>query len=69
MNFEKEQIVTLNNKKEHFVINKIIYNNYLYAFLVNINEEDDYFIVKQKKNLKLIRVSDNKVAELLKEYL
>lgn len=69
MNFEKEQIVTLNNKKEYFVINKIIYNNYLYAFLVNINEEDDYFIVKQKKNLKLIRVSDNKVAELLKEYL
>ncbi len=69
MIFEKDEILELNNNKEYFVANKIIYNNYSYALLVNINEDNDYFVVKQKNNMKLIRENNKEIIDLLKEYL
>lgn len=69
MIFEKDEILELNNNKEYFVANKIIYNNYSYALLVNINEDNDYFVVKQKNNMKLVRENNKEIIDLLKEYL
>lgn len=70
MILEKNKIITLNTKKEYYVANTVIYNNECYGLLININEDDDYFIVRQKNNLKLERVTDVKnINKLLKEYL
>ncbi len=70
MILENNKIITLNTKKEYYVANTIIYNNECYGLLININEDSDYFIVRQKSNLKLERITNTKnINKLLKEYL
>ncbi|MBQ7141068.1 MAG: hypothetical protein IJO32_06165 [Bacilli bacterium] len=71
MIIEKNQIITLNNNIEYFVVNTIIYNNEKYALIININEDNDYLFVKQKRNQKLIIINDSKtikdISNLLKD--
>lgn len=68
MNIEKYQLVTLNNKKEYFVANTLIFNNQVYGLLINTNEDNDYFITRQKNN-KLVRVSDEKELQSIKNLI
>ncbi|MBQ7141066.1 MAG: DUF1292 domain-containing protein [Bacilli bacterium] len=47
MDFQKDQIVTLDNNENYFVANTVDYNGTIYALLVNVNKDDDYMIVKR----------------------
>ena len=71
MELQKDLIITLENRN-YFVINTVLYQNDIYAYLVNIIEEDDYIYVKYiKENSSVEVISDSdlikKIApELLK---
>ncbi len=71
MNFEKDQIVTLDNKKDYFVFEKKIYKDALYSLLVNINEDEDIMFVSEveENGEKFIEeVTDEKLKNELSTY-
>lgn len=47
MKLEKESIVTLDNNENYFIASTAVQDNMTYAYLINVNKEDDNMIVKE----------------------
>ncbi|MBQ7140771.1 MAG: hypothetical protein IJO32_04645 [Bacilli bacterium] len=66
MNVNINDILTLDNDMEYIVCSKIDYNNDDYLYLININNNLDFKILKYNKNTEtLIEVNSEKIQVLL----
>jgi len=63
MELQKDLIITLENK-DYFVVNTALYENNIYAYLLNL-KEDDYMYVKYIKETSNVEIIEDN--ELIKK--
>lgn len=66
---EKNQIITLDNNSKYFVANTIIYNNEKYALIINVEIDNKFYFIKQKKINKITIINDAKLIENISKIL
>lgn len=63
MKFEKLNVIKLNNGNKIIILEKLKYNNSLYLYVDDVNEDetntlDNYYIMRVKSNGSLVKVED-----------
>ena len=74
MQLRDDLILTFENNKKYFVICTTIYNNDLYAYLLDLSDEDNHIYVKQIKTdneneLKLEQVINQNIIKEISPFL
>lgn len=66
MSIDIKDVITLNDNNEYIVVSKLEYENELYFYIININNDSDIkFLKLNHKNNKLIEFNNSQVLHKL----
>lgn len=65
MVIEKNQIITLNDNENYFIVSIVTYDTDKYALIVNVNKDDDSKVVKFKSDDEIVEITNDNDLKIL----